>query len=138
MANSSIISIPPNVDDPTVLRRVLTRITEQLDTVYGSRTSESSAYVPQSQLTQRVSELQRELSAATQSNVETTDKAVSRISRELEEIQQQLDTIEQQITDLDTRVTDIELVLTLGVSGTFTTADSKRVTVTDGIITGIV
>lgn len=140
VANASLISIPPNVDDPTVLRRVLTRITEQLDTVYGSRTSEDSAYVPQAQLTNSFNTLQQELAKAQQTNDEDLSAAVAKIQEQIEAINEQIQQLEQQIQQLDQRVGDLETTVGAGagVNGTFTTNDGKTVTVADGIITSIV
>jgi len=37
MANSTFLQIPNNVDDPVILRRILTAIVEHLDTLKGNR-----------------------------------------------------------------------------------------------------
>ena len=37
MGNSSFIAIPPNIDDPIVLRRILDKIVEVMDLAFGNR-----------------------------------------------------------------------------------------------------
>ena len=48
MANQSLVSVPPNVENPRVLQRFLTRLVERLDVVLGNRADEG--YVSQEQL----------------------------------------------------------------------------------------
>lgn len=50
MPNQSIIAVPPNVDEPVILRRFLSLLVEQLDIVEGKRTGAENAYVEQDQL----------------------------------------------------------------------------------------
>jgi len=50
MANQSIISLPPDIEDPVVLKRFLARLVEQLDIVFGNKAGPQRQYVNQSQL----------------------------------------------------------------------------------------
>lgn len=49
MANESIISVPPSLDDPITLRRFLAQLVEKIDIVIGTRGNDE--YVKQSELT---------------------------------------------------------------------------------------
>lgn len=52
MANESVVSLPPNVEDPLVLRRVLARIIESLDVAVGARSAATlKEYVSKKELT---------------------------------------------------------------------------------------
>lgn len=59
MANESIVSLPPSLEDPVVVRRVLSKIIEQLDIVTGSRSSESANYVTQKTLKSAIELLEK-------------------------------------------------------------------------------
>ena len=48
MSNQSIVSVPPNIEDPVILRRFLTRVVEELDIVLGNRAQ--AEYVTQESL----------------------------------------------------------------------------------------
>jgi len=50
MANQSIISLPPDIEDPVVLKRFLARLVEQLDIVFGNKAGPQRQYVDQAQL----------------------------------------------------------------------------------------
>jgi len=50
MANQSIISLPPDIEDPVVLKRFLARLVEQLDIVFGNKAGPQRQYVDQDQL----------------------------------------------------------------------------------------
>jgi hypothetical protein len=64
MANQSVVAVPPNVDDPTVLRRFLSRLVEQLDIVLGNRAGPNDQYVSQEQLLEQAINLAKALSDA--------------------------------------------------------------------------
>ena len=69
MANQSLVSIPPDLEDPTVLRRFLARLVEQLDIVVGNKAAPQQQYINQKQFKQLNLEL-RETLAAAQSELE--------------------------------------------------------------------
>lgn len=88
MANESLISVPPNVDDPVVLRRFLSRLVEQLDVVVGNRAT--SGYATEQELAARATDLADKLAAA---------------EADLQEATQQLqDTIENTSLDFDDEI----------------------------------
>ena len=55
MANQSIISLPPDIEDPVVLKRFLARLVEQLDIVFGNKAGPQRQYVDQDQLNKQTS-----------------------------------------------------------------------------------
>ena len=54
MANQSIISLPPDIEDPVVLKRFLARLVEQLDIVFGNKAGPQRQYVDQAQLNKQI------------------------------------------------------------------------------------
>ena len=64
MANQSLASVPPNVEDPMVLQRFLSRLVEQLDIVLGNRAGPTEQYVSQEQLLLQAEELTQQLEDA--------------------------------------------------------------------------
>jgi len=54
MANQSIISLPPDIEDPVVLKRFLARLVEQLDIVFGNKSGPQRQYVDQAQLNKQI------------------------------------------------------------------------------------
>lgn len=64
MANQSLISVPPNVEDPVVLRRYLSRLVEQLDVIVGNRGGSEFSYVDNQQLVEESLRLQSLLEQA--------------------------------------------------------------------------
>ena len=57
MANESLISVPPDLEDPIVLRRFLARLVEQLDIVLGNRAGPTKQYADQKELAKVSKEL---------------------------------------------------------------------------------
>ena len=111
MANQSIISIPPNIEDPTVLRRTLSRIVEQLDTVYGKRTGEDSAYVTQAELASTRADLEQAVTNASGDATLTNEElsaSVATLEDALNQVEADVATLTQSVADLDLRVTAIE------------------------------
>jgi len=64
MPNQTIASVPANVEEPTVLKRFLLRLIEELDIVLGYRGD--SSYVSQSQLTSATAPLEVTLSSVSE------------------------------------------------------------------------
>lgn len=94
MANESLISVPPNVEDPRVLQRFLTRLVEQLDIILGRRVGVSTEYVDQAQLQKRVNELLQFIDDATvliEQNIEELDNLLSDAAQKLKQDLQQLE-----------------------------------------------
>lgn len=108
MANESLISIPANIDDTIVLRRVLTRIVEQLDTISGSRTGSANAYVKQSDLTSRLSDIQTAVTAA--------EKAAGVVSLSFDEVSVLVQQLEDSVGDIGTTISDLTSDLAAAVA----------------------
>lgn len=107
MANQSLVSIPPNIDDVTVLRRVLTRIVEQLDTISGSRTGSENAYVKKSDFTNSLSDVQRAVASAREA-AGRTDLSLTELNSVVNNLLSSIEDITEQIEDLDARLTAVE------------------------------
>lgn len=80
MANQSFLSVPPNVEDPVVLRRFLSRMLEQLDIATGNRGGDS-LYSEQQALIKSAESLSNQLAQA-QSRL---DQAIQSLSQVLNE-----------------------------------------------------
>lgn len=63
-SNESIISLPPNLEEPVVLRRFLARLVERLDVVLGNRAAPSPTYVSQEDLLVLANRVAEELEVA--------------------------------------------------------------------------
>ena len=73
MTNESLVSLPPNIEDPVVLRRFLARLVEQLDVILGKRSNPKQEYADQEQLLALSNELTEELKNAK----DTLENAIS-------------------------------------------------------------
>lgn len=118
MANESVVSLPPNVEDPLVLRRVLARIIEALDVATGARSSTTlKEYVSKKELTTISESIEADIKALkltlTQQLRFTPDQqafrdALIQIAANVEAISSLGDRVtsnEQAIIDLAARVT---------------------------------
>ena len=94
MANQSNLSVPPNIEDPLVLRRFLSVLSEQVDIIQGKRTGEVNRYV-------EVRELLESAEALTQ-QVEEARKLLADASRQLQDL---LDDVAE---DLNERLDAVE------------------------------
>ena len=108
MSNQSVISIPPNVEDAVVLRRVLSRIAEVLDQVVGTRESVTQGAVSRTELTQALDQLRNAVSKETSA---VSSRASVSISYQEGNIQDLI----KQIANLAVRVgineTDIQVLI---------------------------
>lgn len=110
MANQSLISVPPNVDDPLVLQRFLSRLVEQLDIVLGNRAGPNNQYVSQEELLTQATELTKLLQDAQDSleqvllRLEDTDVLI------VEELLQRIIAVEQKNIEQDDRLDTIAAV----------------------------
>lgn len=94
MANQSLISLPPNVEDPTVLRRVLSSIIVELDRVTGARAlTMDSNYVShkelnksQEQLNNLISQVQSTLSQLNEENKVKSDSKIKKTNESINEV----------------------------------------------------
>lgn len=108
MANESLISVPPNVEDPRVLQRFLTRLVEQLDIILGRRVGVSTEYVDQAQLQKRVDELIQFIDDAqilVEQNIEELDNLLSDAAQK---VKQDLQQVESTVAYLTTQVNALE------------------------------
>jgi hypothetical protein len=83
MANQSLVAVPPNVEEPVVLQRFLSRLVEQLDVVLGNRAGPKEQYVAQVQLEDTTQELLTRLEEATALLQEAINKTESTINDEI-------------------------------------------------------
>lgn len=63
MANQSFQSVPPNIEDPVVLRRFLAKLLEQLDIAFGNR-AQQEAFSSEKEFQQTVSKLENKFNEA--------------------------------------------------------------------------
>lgn len=75
MANQSIIAVPPNLEEPVVLRRFLARLVEQLDVVTGNRAGPQQQYIDQEQLL----DTSKDLTIALEQAKENLEYALSQV-----------------------------------------------------------
>lgn len=108
MANQSLISLPPNVEEPVVLQRFLSRLVEQLDIVLGNRAGPSDQYVSQEELLAQTQELTKLLQDA-QRSLETAIDQIDDLSEEaLVELTQRITAVEQKNEEQDNRLDGAE------------------------------
>ena len=110
MANQSLVSIPPDLEDPTVLRRFLARLVEQLDIVVGNKAGPQQQYVDNEQLIKTSNSLTKALSAAIselENAISSTDKLIKEESSALAE---RVTVAEEKNSQQDIRLDDIELL----------------------------
>ena len=110
MPNQSLVSIPPDLEDPTVLRRFLARLVEQLDIVLGNKAGPQQKYVDNQQLLETSSNLTEALSAAIlelENAIESTDELTKEEATALAE---RITAAEEVNSQQDTRLDDIELL----------------------------
>lgn len=108
MANQSLISVPPNVDEPVVLQRFLARLVEQLDIVLGNRAGPAAQYVEQQQFTEATQTLIDQLAEARRL-LELALETVEEVNQaELEDILERLTAIEQKNSEQDDRLDSLE------------------------------
>jgi len=92
MANQSIISLPPDIEDPVVLKRFLARLVEQLDIVFGNKAGPTKQYTDQKEL-------------------ETALELVNKlIKKEASALTNRVAKVEEKNSQQDTRLDDIELL----------------------------
>ena len=115
MANQSLVSIPPDLEDPIVLRRFLARLVEQLDIVLGNRAGPSQQYIDQSQLLSVNNELIlaiEKAKIALEQSIDLTNE--TRAAANTDEFTQRLQSVEdknsEQDTTLDTYGTKLDTI----------------------------
>ena len=112
MVNQSLVSVPPNVDDPLVLQRFLSRLVEQLDIVLGNRAGPTNQYVSQEELLAQANTLTSLLQDAQSSleqallRLDDTDELI------VEELTKRITAAEQKNVEQDGRLDDIDTLNT--------------------------
>lgn len=112
MANQSLVSVPPNVGEPVVLQRFLSRLVEQLDVVLGNRSGPNDQYVSQQELINSAEELAQLLQTAQDSleqallRLDDVDELI------VEELTKRIITIEEKNVEQDGRLDGIDTLNT--------------------------
>ena len=110
MANQSLVAIPPNVEEPIVLKRFLSRLVEQLDIVLGNRAGPQNKYADQQQLVS----LNEQLTTNLKSALESLEYAILQTSEltddEVIELTKRVLVVEDVNSQQNTRLNDIELL----------------------------
>lgn len=121
MANQSLVSVPPNVEEPVVLQRFLSRLVEQLDIVLGNRAGPSDQYVSQEELLTQANELTKLLQEAQISLEQALDRLEDVDELIAEELIKRIIAVEQKNVEQDNRLDTIENLAALkGVMLSFT------------------
>lgn len=119
MANQTIVAVPPNIENPTVLRRYLSLIVERLDVVIGARAN--AEYVSQQELIAQANEVVAQLESAQSALQTAQDRLDNLITTEVEDLLANIDSIELKNSEQDTRLDNLnELVAVKGALLSFT------------------
>lgn len=100
--NESIVAIPPNVEEPLVLKRFLQRLVEELDQVLGFRGDDALV---------RQSELNSATSSVTQSAETTLAGVAEALVTVQEQVAQLTATVEDGSTGVQSQIDDIKVRL---------------------------
>ena len=112
MPNQSSIAIPPNVDEPVVLRRFLQRLVEQVDVIQGNRAGETAKYVSQQELVELTQNLLTEISIAKDS-LDFLLSTLEDLSRtEASELGARINVLEEAVAALQTESNNLNLRVT--------------------------
>lgn len=104
MTNQSLVAVPPNVENPLVLRRYLSRLVEQLDIVVGNRSAPASQYVSQQELLVSAAQLTKQLNEA-KAILEASVKELNQTGIQFAE---NVRLIDLTLVELEARVTALE------------------------------
>jgi len=110
MANQSLVSVPPNVGEPVVLQRFLSRLVEQLDIVLGNRAGPTESYVSQNELLKSAEDVIKELDNARDLLQQTIDQVGELSEEALLDLTKRINAIDAKNTEQDTEIEDIKLV----------------------------
>ena len=110
MPNESLISVPPNVNDPVVLRRFLLRLVEQLDIVIGNRTGKENKYVKQQSLIDEASKLEEDIKKAQGELNKSLELASQLNDRVLKAIEAEIGEINVKDEEQDSAIAAIQVV----------------------------
>lgn len=137
MANQSLISVPPDVTEPVVLRRFLASLVEQIDIVLGNRSGATSAYVSQKELLDRAAELTTNLEEASVNLQGLIDKLGDLSEEAILEIIERITAVEAKDVQQDSRLDGMDTLNTtqngrLDDMDTLNTAQDGRLTTLEG------
>ena len=108
MANESLISVPPDVNDPVVLRRFLIRLIEQLDIVIGNRQGTNALIVSQQQLLADIADLQQQLDTAAATLRDAIDSAEELIEEAESDFESEINNLQTTVSDQGDDITALE------------------------------
>lgn len=108
MANQSFQSVPPNIEDPVVLRRFLARLLEQIDIAFGNRGGEDSSYVEQRALISSADSLSKQLEKAQATLDQAIQSLADTLGQDTQDILEQLEELSNTLTLVTDRVTALE------------------------------
>jgi hypothetical protein len=107
VANQTFIAVPPNVEDPVVLRRYLAIVAEQIDTALGNRGGDS-LYSEQRKLIESAETLSKALSDA-QTQLNNSIKSLEQLlGEDKEDVLDQLNGLSNQLQQAQTDITALE------------------------------
>jgi len=110
MANQSLVSVPPNVGEPVVLQRFLSRLVEQLDIVLGNRAGPAESYVSQEELLKSAEDVIKELDNARDLLQQIIDQVGELSEEALLDLTKRINAIDAKNVEQDTEIADIKLV----------------------------
>jgi len=112
MANQSLVAVPPNVEEPVVLQRFLSRLVEQLDVVLGNRSGPNDQYVSQQELINSAEAL-AELLRTAQDSLEQALLRLDNVDELIvEELTKRIIAVEEKNVEQDGRLNDIDTLNT--------------------------
>tara|TARA_R110000851_G_scaffold158030_2_gene300918 strand:+ start:4995 stop:5441 length:447 start_codon:yes stop_codon:yes gene_type:complete len=112
MANQSLVSVPPNVEDAVVLQRFLSHLVEQLDVVLGNRSGPNDQYASQQDLINSA-EVLAELLRTAQDSLEQALLRLDDVDTLIiEELTNRIEAIEEKNIEQDNRLDNIDILNT--------------------------
>ena len=136
MANQSLISVPPNVEEPVVLQRFLSRLVEQLDVVLGNRAGPSDQYVSQEELLAQAEELNKLLQDAQLSLEQALERLELIDEVTFEELSKRISALEQELEAVKAAVAENFVQAGYGGIGVNATVNIGAVNTTFQTVTG--
>jgi hypothetical protein len=113
MANQTLISVPPNVEEPVVLRRFLSRLLEQLDVVLGNRGAETNEqYVSQQDLLASAATLTESLEVASTTLANLIDTLGDLSETEVLDLIERIVAVEEKNVEQDGRLDGMDILNT--------------------------
>lgn len=108
MANQSLVALPPDLEDPLVLKRFLARLVEQLDIVLGNKSDLRVQSVNQKELVELSKQLTKTLKKAEATLEQTLEQTKSINEKDLDELANKVSSATGKNNQQDTRLNSIE------------------------------